>query len=306
MHPRHLGMPAQELGNPQRAFVLALNPDSQRPDAAQQQKRRVRIHTAAKRGARVMDLLDQIAAPGGDAAHQVGMSAKIFCPRMQHQIDSPLRRTAIDGRGESRINGRDQAVFARQGCNLLQIDNPHPRIRRRLNVEDLGVGPDRTLVLRNVIGVDERGFDSQFRQPLRQEFDHAAINIALRHDVVSRLYQRQNRSGDRGHARREHERGIRAFEFGDGILGNRVRGIAVARVVAVGGSDAQLLLHVGDFEGRGLINGCGERAVLFVEARAAAYRLGFPAKLMLLHFEISCRDAACRVSRPRPKGAEQA
>ncbi len=104
-------------------------------------------------------------------------------------------------------------------------------------------------MLLHVVGIDERGLYPELRQPLRKEPDHATVNIALRHDMVARLHQRQNRGRDRGHARREQQRHIRAFEFGDGILGGGVRGIAVARVVAVGRSGAHLLLHVGDFEG---------------------------------------------------------
>src|ERR1019366_10122601 len=81
------------------------------------------------------------------------------------------------------------------------------------------------------------------------------------------------------------QRRIRALQFGNGILGNRIRGIAVARVVAVGRRGAHLLLHVGDFEGRSLIDRRGEWTVLFGEAGAAAYRLGFLTELVLLHFK---------------------
>ncbi|HMB84302.1 MAG TPA: PLP-dependent transferase, partial [Terriglobales bacterium] len=55
--------------------ILALHPDGQRLDPAQQQKRRVRIHRATKCRTHMMNLVDQIAASGRDAADQVGMSA---------------------------------------------------------------------------------------------------------------------------------------------------------------------------------------------------------------------------------------
>ena len=58
MHSRYLGMLVQKFGNPQRVFVLALDPDGQRLDPAQQQKRGVRIHAAAERRAQVVDLFD--------------------------------------------------------------------------------------------------------------------------------------------------------------------------------------------------------------------------------------------------------
>ena len=160
----------------------------------------MRIHAAAKRCARVMDLLDQIAPSGCDAADQIGMSAKIFCPRMQDQIDAPFRWTAIDRRSKGGIDGRDQAVLAGQRGYLFEIDDSYRWIRWRLDMNDSSVRPDRALVLLDIIGIDKCRFNSKFRQPLRQELSHAAINVALRHDVVASLDQRKKRSGDRGHA----------------------------------------------------------------------------------------------------------
>jgi len=104
-------------------------------------------------------------------------------------------------------------------------------------------------VLLDVVGVDECRLDAQLGQPRRKEPDDSAINIALRHDVVSRLHQRENRSRDRGHTGREQQGGVGAFQFGDGIFDDGIGGIAVTGVEAVGGNDAHLLLHVGGFEG---------------------------------------------------------
>ena len=65
--------------------VLALHAHGQSLDAAQKQKRRVRIHAAAERRTQMMDLVDQFAPSGSDAANDVGVAAKIFRSRMQHQ-----------------------------------------------------------------------------------------------------------------------------------------------------------------------------------------------------------------------------
>jgi hypothetical protein len=138
-------------------------------------------------------------------------------------------------------------------------------------------------VLEDVVGIDEGSFDPQPGQPLREELGDAAIDIALGHDMVAGLDQRQYRRGDRGHARRKQQCRIGAFEFGDGVFGDGTGGIAVAGVEAVGRSGADLLLQVGDFEGRSLIDRRDERPVLFGEADAAADGLGFLAELMLLH-----------------------
>src|SRR5664279_3657644 len=115
------------------------------------------IHAAAKGRARVMNLLDQVMSPGCDAAHDVGVPTEIFRSRMQYQVNAPLCRTAIDGGGERRINGREQTVFSRKRSNPFQIDDPYGWICRRLDVKKFRIRADRSFMLFNVVGIDERG-----------------------------------------------------------------------------------------------------------------------------------------------------
>ena len=145
-------------------------------------------------------LVDQFSASGDDAANEVGMAAQIFRPGMHDQVDAVLRRMLVDGRAEGAVDHADQAVLPGQRCGLFQVDNAQSGIGRRLQIQQLRIrtnGPGMLLVIG---GVDERGLNAQLRQPLRQELVSAAIDIALRHDVIASLEQRQDGGRDRAHA----------------------------------------------------------------------------------------------------------
>ena len=87
-----------------------------------------------------------------------------------------------------------------------------------------------------------------------------------------------------------------AFEFRDGLLGDRVRGIAVARVIAVGAGDAELLVVVGDLEGRSLVDRSGQRAVLLVQIGGAAGGLRFGMLKLALHGRLTVKIQRCAFS----------
>ncbi len=213
---------------------------------------------------------------------------------MQHQIDAPLCRTAIDGRGERRINRCRHSVFPCHHRDLFQVHHPHRRIRRRLHIQQFRIRTNRPLMLPDVIRIDERRLNSKLQQPLRQKLERAAINIALRDDMISRFHKRQNRSRNRRHARRKQQRVIHAFEFRNRSLRRRIRRISISRIKTIGRRGAHLLRHVRNFKRRCLINRSRQRPVFLVEARAAAHRRSFPPQLSFFHFAVSCTH--CRIS----------
>ena len=71
-------MLAEKASYLQSILILSLHSYSQGLDSAQQQKCRVRIHAAPQSRAQLVNLVDQVAASSGDAANDVGVSAKIF------------------------------------------------------------------------------------------------------------------------------------------------------------------------------------------------------------------------------------
>ena len=84
MHFLYVGMLAEKFGDPEGGFILTFHADGERFDAAQQQEGRMRVNASTEGGTCLMNLFDQIAASYGDAAHDVGVAAKIFCSRVQY------------------------------------------------------------------------------------------------------------------------------------------------------------------------------------------------------------------------------
>ncbi len=110
---------------------------------------------------------------------------------------------------------------------------------------------------------------------MREELHDAAVDVALCRDVVPGFEKRQDRGSDCAHARRERARRLHALDRGQRLLGCRIRGIPPARVVAVGGGYALLLVVVGDLECRGLIDRRADRTVLFLQVGRSMDSGGF-------------------------------
>jgi len=101
--------------------------------------------------------------------------------------------------------------------------------------------------------------------------------------VIAAFQQSHNRGRDRAHPRSENQRGLDAFQLRDGFFRNRDRGIAIARVEVIGVRGPQLLVIVGDFKRRSLIDGSRQRPVFLVEVCSAAHRLGFGVMCLPFH-----------------------
>src|SRR5260370_1790104 len=90
IHRPNLEMLGQEFGDPQGTLVLPLDANCEGLDSTQQEKRSMRVHYSAQRGAGGFDLVDDVAAAGGDATDQVGVSTQIFGRGVQNHIDAEL------------------------------------------------------------------------------------------------------------------------------------------------------------------------------------------------------------------------
>jgi len=222
-------------------------------------------------------------ASGNHAANQIGMPGEVFRSRMHDEVDAELRWMLVDGRAECGVDHAEQIVLLCNHCHFLEVNNAQSWIRWRLQIEQLCVRTNGSRVLIVFRGVDKCGLNSQLRQPLREKLVRAAVNIALRHNVVATLEKRHDRCGDRAHARGEGERRFHAFQLRNSLFRNRVRRIAVARVKVVGMGGAQLLVVVGDFKRGSLIDGRRHRTVLLFQIRRAAHRLGFGMVFLPFH-----------------------
>ena len=130
-------------------------------------------------------------------------------------------------------------------------------------------------------GVNERGLDAHLRQPLREKLIYTAINISLRDDVVSGFEEGHERGCDGSHAGGEGQGRVHALQRRNCFFCNRIGWITVPCIEMVSVCGAQLLVIVGDFESRGLINRSGQGSVFLLQIRSAAHSLGFG--VMLFH-----------------------
>ena len=114
----------------------------------------------------------------------------------------------VDGGAECTVDHADQAVLFRQVRRLSQIDDAQSRIGGRLQIQELRIRTDGLLMLPVIRGIDQGGFHTELRQPLREKLVCPAVNFALGNDVVARLEQGHEGRSDRAHAGRERQRGI--------------------------------------------------------------------------------------------------
>ena len=140
-------------------------------------------------------------------------------------------------------------------------------------------------------GIHKSCFNAQLRQPLTEEFRNAAIYVPLRDDVISTLQQGQNRSRNRRHPRRKQQCAIGALQFGNGRLRHGMSRVSIPGVKPVGGRGAHLLVAIGDFERRCLINRGRQRTILLAQIRAPADGFGFLAAFVRFHSIAPVRKA---------------
>ncbi len=163
MHARHLRMLAQKFGNAQRVLVLALDPHRERLDSAQQQKRRMWIH-ACSRASCEHDESGRSNRAVQPRCRRSGPHVRrnISCPNAARDRCPISAGRQLMGVAKVRVNHRDQVVLpAPMAAIFFEIDDAHRRIGRRLDVQKFCVGTNRALVLLDVVGIDERGFDRQ-------------------------------------------------------------------------------------------------------------------------------------------------
>ena len=150
-------------------------------------------------------------------------------------------------------------------------------------MQNLGIGSDRFGVLLVVRRVDECDLYPKLWQPLGEELGCAPVDVALGDDVVARFGKGEDGGRNCRHAGGKQKGGLRALQFGDRILRDGVRGIAVASIEMVRRRSPDLFFHVGDFERGGLIDRRAEGPVLFAQIHPAAHCLGLRMPFMLLH-----------------------
>src|SRR5207302_11440716 len=122
MHSRDLRMPLEEPGNGEGVLALTLDSNAERFDAANQEIRRARVHTAAEIDNHLADAVHPIRIANGDAGDDIGVAGKSFCGTVNDHVVAECDGTLQDRRGESVVDDGTERVFLRQGHGFVNTD----------------------------------------------------------------------------------------------------------------------------------------------------------------------------------------
>ena len=101
-----------------------------------------------------MNPVDQILTAGDNTRDEIGVPAKILRPGMHDEINAKFDGTLINRRGESAVDHADEAVLLRQSGGLMQINDSHRGVGRRLQIQNSGVRSYCSLMLLVLDGID--------------------------------------------------------------------------------------------------------------------------------------------------------
>ena len=117
---------------------VALHPDGQRGQAAQDQERRQRRERAAGVDLDLADGRDPFARAGHHAGHDVRVAADELRRRLGHEVGPELDRAAQVRRGERVVDDEQRAVAVGEPGQGRDVGDHDRRIRDRLDVEHAG------------------------------------------------------------------------------------------------------------------------------------------------------------------------
>ena len=257
--PRHVVAARQEPSDGHRVGRVALHPQGEGPEAAQDQEAVERPGHAAHRVLEEPEPLgDGVARGDRDAEDRVRVPAEVLGGRMEHDVGAELERPLEGGRGERvvddderrRLAGLRRAVANGRG-RRRDIGDLEQRIRRRLEPDEAGSGgqalPQRVVARREVDVA--RGPAARGPVHALEVAVGAAVDVVADEDLVARARELGDRRGRR-RAAGERDPVPAALEVGDGSLEPLARGVLAPRVLVAAARPADAVLG----ERRGLVD----------------------------------------------------
>ena len=115
--------------------------------------------------------------------------------------------------------------------DACEVGHLEQRVRHRLDVDGLRVRPQLRLPRGRIVRVDEVVGDAEVREVVRDEIVRAAVQAALRQQVIAGRQHREQRGRDRGHAAGGDQRGLGTFERGElGVRAPSWLGVLLSRM----------------------------------------------------------------------------
>ena len=186
------------------------------------------------------------------------MAANELGSGVDHDVCAVLDGTDQVRGAEGVINDQRQTVLMGEGCNGVDVRDVAVGVAQRLQIDGLGVGLDGVLHLGEVVCIDEGGGDAELGQGVLQQVVAAAVDGLLGNDVVPSLCQRLDGVGDGCGTGSGCQSGHAAFQRGDALLEDVLRGVGQAAVDVARVSQTEAVcgvLAVAEDVGSGLING---------------------------------------------------
>ena len=130
----------------------------------------------------------EVAAVHYASSHLGGMSVHILCGGMCDDVASPLKRAAVDWRGECVVNNQRHTVLMGYACEFLDVEHLASRIGDSLAEHGLGIRAERLLdfLIRGIL-IDKCALDAQFLKRDTEEIKCATVNLVRCDDMVARL-----------------------------------------------------------------------------------------------------------------------
>ena len=274
----HAVLTLEPRGECRRGLRMALHPDGQRQDAAQDQER---IERADRRPGVVLDALhlrDEIPPASHHAGDDVAVPAQELGRRLDDEVRAKLERPADVRRGERVVDDVRRPVLVGDARHRGVVGNYGGRVRDGLGVHDAGRSVGDGRCGRSVVGhVHEIDADAEPRERARQQVARRPIGGLRRDDSVARAQLGREGRVDRAHARRQRRPGLATGELGVGIAERAAGRVGEARVGVAGvpvGNDIAQLFGVGRGERRRLVDRDARRPL--VDARAVGGRSDGP------------------------------
>ena len=142
-------------------------------------------------------LVAEVSAVNQQTADRSRMSVQILGRRVQNNVCAQPQRTAVDGRGERVVHGKDDPVPFGNGGKIVEGEHGDGGICDRLPEDQTGIGTDSRLeLLLRGVGRHKGRLDPELSQSHVEEVEGAAVDRLRADDMVAGCAQ----IGDQDHA----------------------------------------------------------------------------------------------------------
>src|SRR5882762_2824193 len=164
----------EESGDGHGVGALVLHADAHGFDAANQEKRRARIHGTAEINDHVPYAVHPFFTAGGGAGDNVGMAGEILGGAVDDDVEAKFDRLLQNGSGESVVDDRDEIVVLGEGDGSFKIYEAQRGVGGRFDVQNFAARSDQAFD-----AVERRADVADSDAHVRKNIAHQAVGAAV-------------------------------------------------------------------------------------------------------------------------------